>query len=67
MHNNNQRKINPHRAHLSEKIPPIPIHSFFKNSIMPTTKEGFSEIVKISFKAGPFENDDDKKIYYTLS
>eukprot|EP00347_Sterkiella_histriomuscorum_P006646 403351974 len=67
MHNNNQRKINAHREHLSGKVPAIPIHSFFKNSEKPTMAEGFSEIKTIKFQAGPFDNDEDKKTYYSLS
>ena len=68
IHNNNQRKINPYRKHLSSKVPPIPIHDFFKNLEKPSIeKEGFSEIKVIKFKAGPFENDQDKATYYQFS
>ncbi|CDW76414.1 bifunctional polynucleotide phosphatase kinase-like [Stylonychia lemnae] len=67
MHNNTQRKVNSHRQHLSGKIPNIPIHSFFKNSEKPQEKEGYAEIKKIQFKAGPFENEEDKKCYYSLT
>ena len=58
-HNNKQRKINTHRAHLSGKIPDIPIHSFFKNHVKPSKDEGFTEVRDIDFKKGPFENSDD--------
>jgi len=67
LHNNQQRAANLHHLHLSSRVPKIPIHSFFKNSIKPTIKEGFSEVKVIEFKAGPFDNDDDKAAYFTLS
>jgi hypothetical protein len=35
-HLNTLREINPHRKHLSGRIPPVPIHTFFKNFEKPT-------------------------------
>lgn len=49
MHNNFMRKVNTHRKHFSKAVPNIPIHSFFKNHTMPTTGEGFTDVVKINF------------------
>ena len=63
MHNNKQRKTNPHRQHLSKKVPDIPIHSFFKNHVKPQESEGFSEIKIIKFQPGPFENPKDQEQY----
>jgi len=65
-HNNKQRKINEHHSHLSGKVPDIPIHSFFKNHEKPTVKEGFTEVKVIEFKAGPFDNEQDRKTYEAL-
>jgi bifunctional polynucleotide phosphatase/kinase len=67
MHNNTQRAVNTHRKHLSKKIAAVPIHSFFKNHVKPTLKEGFEEIKVVNFVPGPFENEEDEKAYYSLT
>lgn len=63
MHNNKQREINKHHAHLSKKISSIPIHSFFKNREPPTLDEGITSILEVQFAAGPFDNEEDEKVY----
>ena len=67
MHLNNLRTINKNRKHLSGYVNAIPIHAFFKNYEEPEKSEGFDEIVKVNFVPGPFENEEDKKIFYLLS
>ena len=67
MHLNNLRAINKQRKHFSGYVNAIPIHAFFKNYEEPNKTEGFNEIVKINFIPGPFENEEDKKIFYYLS
>ena len=67
MHLNNLRSINKNRKHYSEPVNNIPIHTFFKNFEQPETTEGFKEIVQINFVPGPFENEEDKKLFYYLS
>jgi bifunctional polynucleotide phosphatase/kinase len=67
MHLNNLRTINKNRKHLSGYVNAIPIHTFFKNYEEPNKTEGFNEIVKVNFIPGPFENEEDKKIFYYLS
>ncbi|CAI2367772.1 unnamed protein product [Moneuplotes crassus] len=64
MHNNEQRSINPNRNHLSKKTPRLIINVFFKNCVVPTQSEGFTEVKVINFIPGPFESDDDKETYY---
>ena len=67
MHLNNLRAINKNRKHLSGYVNAIPIHAFYKNYEEPQKTEGFDDIVKINFVPGPFENEEDKKIFYYLS
>ena len=67
MHLNNLRAINKNRKHYSGYVNNIPIHTFFKNFEEPDTKEGFTEIVHVNFVPGPFENEQDKKLFYCLS
>ena len=67
MHLNNLRAINKNRKHYSGYVNNIPIHTFFKNFEEPETKEGFTEIVHVNFVPGPFENEEDKKLFYCLS
>ena len=67
MHLNNLRAINKNRKHYSDHVNNIPIHTFFKNFEQPEIKEGFTEIVQVNFVPGPFENEEDKKIFYYLS
>ena len=67
MHLNNLRAINKNRKHFSGHVNNIPIHTFYKNYQKPEISEGFNEIVDVNFVPGPFENEDDKKIFYYLS
>jgi hypothetical protein len=67
MHLNNLRTINKNRKHLSGYVNAIPIHNFFKNYEEPQKSEGFDDIVEVNFVPGPFDNDEDKKIFYYLS
>ena len=67
MHLNNLRAINKSRKHFSGYVNAIPIHTFFKNYQEPEKSEGFDEIVDINFVPGPFDNEEDKKIFYYLS
>ena len=67
MHLNNLRAINKKRKHYSGHVNNIPIHAFFKNYQEPETSEGFKEIVKVNFVPGPFDNEEDQKIFYYLS
>jgi bifunctional polynucleotide phosphatase/kinase len=66
MHNNKQRKINEHRKHLSKKVGDVIIHTFYKKLEKPITDEGFTEVKTVKFVPGPFENDKDKELFYTL-
>ena len=66
-HLNNLRAINKNRNHYSGHVNNIPIHAFFKNFEQPEINEGFKEIVNVNFVPGPFENEEDKKIFYYLS
>ena len=67
MHLNNLRTINKNRKHLSGYVNAIPIHTFFKNYEEPKKEEGFDDIVNVNFVSGPFDNEEDKKIFYLLS
>ena len=67
MHLNNLRTINKNRKHLSGYVNAIPIHTFFKNYEEPKKEEGFDDIVNVNFVPGPFDNEEDKKIFYLLS
>ena len=67
MHLNNLRAINKKRKHFSGYVNVIQIHTFFKNYEEPDKTGGFNEIVKVNFIPCPFENEEDKKIFYYLS
>jgi bifunctional polynucleotide phosphatase/kinase len=64
MHNNKQRKTNPHRKHLSKKVGDVIIHTWYKKLQKPTKAEGFSEVKTIKFTPGPFDNDKDEEVYF---
>ena len=43
--------------HISKSVPPIPIHSFFKNVEVPSAKkEGFTQVLSVTFQADTFDN-----------
>ena len=67
MHLNNLRRINKYRKHFSEAVNVIPIHTFFKYYEEPNKNEGFNEIVKVNFVPGPFDSENDEKLFYCLS
>lgn len=58
--------MNTSRKHLSGKIPKIPIHSWYKNSIKPKKDEGFEGVYTVNFIAGPFDNKQDEELFYSL-
>ena len=59
------RQDNPHRKHLSEKVPKIAIHTFFKKLELPSIEEGFDDIVTLNFVEN-FENEKDEEFYKTF-
>lgn len=59
------RQDNPHRKHLSDKVPKIAIHMYFKNLQTPDKNEGFSDVVTIGFVES-FENLQDEETYKTF-
>jgi predicted kinase len=63
--NNKMRQDNPYRKHLSEKVPKIAIHMYFKNLEVPEMNEGFTDIVTIGFVES-FENEKDEETYKTF-
>lgn len=56
------REKNPHREHISDKVGSIPVHTFFKNFVMPTTKEGFSAVYTVNLVL-KFFNPEDEQFY----
>ena len=44
----------------------MPIHTFFKKFVKPTTKEGFSEVKDIQLIAGPFDNKLDEEMFFSF-
>lgn len=67
IHNNIQRKANIHHKHLSNAVPTIPIHCFFKNHTIPTIDEGFESIVKINFIPDCFDSKEDEEAYNSIA
>ena len=63
MHNNTQREINKHHAHLSKKVSSVVIHDFFKNREPPSLDEGLKAILVVPFSMGPFDSPEDEKVY----
>ncbi|KAG7388055.1 hypothetical protein PHYPSEUDO_013174 [Phytophthora pseudosyringae] len=43
-----------------KKIPDVAIHGFYKNLVVPTVKEGFSEVVKVQFRIGKDVTEADQ-------
>jgi len=65
-HLNALRGVNKHRQQLSGKIPAMPIHKFFKDYESPSLEEGFEEIQEVDLVAGPFENEQDEKLFFSF-
>jgi len=63
-HMDEQRKKNIHRKHQSKRVGKMPVHTFFKYCEEPTKAEGF-EAVEIVNLVGKFQNDKDKKLFYS--
>ena len=61
MHNNQLRKVNPHREHLSKAVPAIAVHTYWKQLEPPTTEE-FSEILEVNF-VPKFVNKEDEACF----
>ena len=50
LHNNSLRKVHTDNIqHLSKAISKVVIHTYFKNHVAPTIKEGFGEIIEIPY------------------
>jgi len=65
LYNNLQREVNTHRKHHSKKVPSIALHIFFKNLQPPTTKEGFEEVITVTFDP-VFVSKADEQAYKGL-
>jgi len=63
-HLDDLRSYNIHRKHESGHVGKTTIHTFYKNMDPPTLSEGFKEIEKVNFVAGPFHNKDDEEMFY---
>jgi bifunctional polynucleotide phosphatase/kinase len=59
------RKVNKHRAHLSKRVGSMPIHKFFKDFVKPQASEGIQEVEEIQFIAGPFESEEERKVFFS--
>jgi len=65
-HLDDLRSYNIHRKHESKNVGKTTIHAFFKNSEPPTVNEGFKEVQKVNFVAGPFHNKGDEEMFYCM-
>ena len=59
------RKVNKHRNHLSKKVGSMPIHKFYKDFVRPSVSEGLQEVEEIEFIAGPFESEEERKVFFS--
>lgn len=64
MHNNNQRKVNPHQQHSSKAVSKVIIHTYFKQLERPKESEGIAEVVEINFQPNCFTNKEAKEMYF---
>lgn len=60
------RRVNKHRNHLSSRVGSMPIHKFYKDFEEPNLREGFAEIKEVELIGGPFDNNDDEKLFYSF-
>lgn len=62
-HLNRYRSLNPrseeHRG--TDRVPPVVIHSFFKNVEEPTAAEGFDEVVRIGMQHFAFQGSSEDR------
>lgn len=67
LHLDTQRKINTHRTHFSKRVGRIVIATYYKQLEVPQLSEGFKQIKKVRFVAGPFANDADRDCFESFS
>ena len=67
MHLDRLRKINRNRKHISGFVGEVAINKFFRDFEEPGLDEGFAEIKKVQLVAGPFENSEDEKMFYSYT
>jgi bifunctional polynucleotide phosphatase/kinase len=60
------REVNSFRSHLSKRVGSMPIHTFFKNYEAPKLEEGFSEVLQVNLVGGPFDNEEDERLFYSF-
>lgn len=59
------RLVNEFRSHITKRVGSMPIHKFFKDFERPRIDEGFIEVRDAEFIAGPFDNDDDRNMFFS--
>eukprot|EP01067_Filipodium_phascolosomae_P000742 Filipodium_phascolosomae@DN1542_c0_g1_i1.p1 len=67
-HNNAFRMLSPY-GEKRKKVPPMIIHSFFKNAEKPDKSEGFEEVIVRTlenFFAGYFQNPEEEELYHSF-
>jgi len=64
-HMDNQREANEYHKHHSKRVGKIPIHKFYKDIEVPAKDEGFSEVDTVELVAGPFDNKDDERLFFS--
>ena len=67
LHLDRLRKINRNRKHISGFVGEVAINKFFRDFEQPEMDEGFDEIKKVELVAGPFENSEDEKMFYSYT
>lgn len=60
------RLVNKHRNHLSGRVGSMPIHKFYKDFECPELNEGFEEIKEVELVGGPFDNEEDEKLFFSF-
>ncbi|CAG9316434.1 unnamed protein product [Blepharisma stoltei] len=60
------RLVNKHRNHLSGRVGSMPIHKFYKDFQRPELREGFEEIKEVELVGGPFDNEEDEKLFFSF-
>ncbi|CEM03257.1 unnamed protein product [Vitrella brassicaformis CCMP3155] len=64
-HLNAYRELNPRVREHKKKIPPMVLHSFYKNREVPQKSEGIDEVITLTiknFEPGPFADPSDEKL-----
>jgi bifunctional polynucleotide phosphatase/kinase len=67
LHLDKLRKINKARKHLSGYVGQVAVKKFYRDFEYPTLEEGFQEIKEIDLVAGPFENQEDEKLFFSYT